>query len=171
MHIETERLYIKTPELKQIDDYLIIRNSEGFLKYNPMPPVNRLDAFEELRHQIEQEMILGIFLESQMIGTINTGPDMFRYGIESASLSYALNPAYEGKGYMTEALKAVIHHMFTHEEYVSLSARIFACNNQSRRLIERLGFIQEGYIHQAVKGNDGIIHDDYIYSLLKEAGS
>lgn len=171
MHIETERLYIKTPELKQIDDFLEIRNSEGFLKYNPMPPVNRLDAFEELRHQIEERIILGIYVESKMIGTINSGPDMFRYGIKSASLSYALNPAYEGKGYMTEALKAVLDHMFTRESFEAVSARVFACNDKSRKLVERLGFVQEGYIHQAVRGNDGIIHDDYIYSLLKEAAS
>lgn len=167
MHLDTERLHIKTPEVKQIDDYLEIRNSEGFLKYNPMPRVNRFDAFEELKHQIEARIILGIYLESKMIGTINIGPDMFRYGVKSACLSYALNPSYEGRGYMTEALKAVIHKMFAEESFEALSARVFRCNDQSRKLIERLGFVQEGYIHQAVRGNDGIIHDDYIYSLLK----
>ena len=55
-------------------------------------------------------------------------------------IGYILHPDYWGAGLATEALTAVIAHIFTHHPVEALSADIDPRNTPSIRLLERLGF-------------------------------
>lgn len=68
---------------------------------------------------------------------------------------------------MTEALCSMIDYLFNHMQCEIIVARVFVCNSKSKRLIEQLGFQQEGFIHRAVRGNGDVVHDDYIFALMK----
>lgn len=168
MHITTERLVIRTPHKQDINAFLEIRNSEGFLMFNPMSEVDMEKGLAELEEQIQDQSLLGIYYSGSMIGIISIYPDNLRYHIDSKNISYALHPKFEGKGYMTEALRSVIDYLFNETSCEVIVARVFACNTKSKRLIEQLGFKLEGYIHKAVRGNNDIVHDDYLFALIKQ---
>lgn len=56
-------------------------------------------------------------------------------------IGYILHPDYWGRGFATEALTAVIAHIFAHHAVEALKADIDPRNEASIRLLERLGFI------------------------------
>lgn len=167
MLIHTERLVLKTPSHMDIKAFMEIRNSEGYLRFNPMPEVDEEKGLHELKEQIADGSLTGIFYSDELIGTISVHPDHLRYRINSVTISYALNPKHEGKGYMTEALRSMVDYLFDHMQCEAIVARVFACNSKSKRLIEQLGFRQEGFIHRAIRGNGNVVHDDYIFALMK----
>lgn len=103
----------------------------------------------------------------RLLGAVFTGEDSLRYGVESVELSYFLEEASARQGYMREALEALIAHIFESTEAECVSARSFAPNIASRRLLESLGFHCDGRIPRCVKGFGGIIYDDTLYSKFK----
>lgn len=69
---------------------------------------------------------------------------------------------------MTEALGAVVQHLLSRDDVNSVTARVFADNPGSGKLLRHLGFRQEGHLRQAVLGYDGILHDDLLFSLRRD---
>lgn len=49
-----------------------------------------------------------------------------------------------------------------------ISVRVLCENTASMHLVEALGFQKEGVIRRCLKGYQGIVYDDMIYSILKE---
>jgi RimJ/RimL family protein N-acetyltransferase len=56
----------------------------------------------------------------------------------STEIGYGIDPAYQGKGYMREALQALIDWAFTHS-FCNVITATEVENPASRRLLERLG--------------------------------
>jgi len=82
-------------------------------------------------------------------------------------LDYFLGEEYARKGYMTEALRGLITHIFETKPVAILTVRVFADNAASVALMEKLGFVHEGTLRHAVRSPDGVLHDDRLYSLLR----
>ena len=62
----------------------------------------------------------------------------------SAEIGYSLHPDFQGKGYMQEALNAVMEFSFRNMHASTLEAFTNPENAPSIRLLTRNGFIQEG---------------------------
>jgi RimJ/RimL family protein N-acetyltransferase len=81
-------------------------------------------------------------------------------------LGYALGSAHWGHGYAFEALEALLGHAFSALDMNRIEADIDPRNDASARLLERLGFRQEGYMPER-----WIVHgekaDTAFYGLLK----
>lgn len=84
-----------------------------------------------------------------------------------AEIGYALLlEADKGKGYMTEAIKAVVAYGFDVMGLNRIEAFIGSGNVPSLAMVKRLGFVQEGVIREHYcKGNT--IEDSICFSLLK----
>lgn len=168
--METERLILRTARCGDEKDLMEIRNSEYVLKYNCM---SKLTA-EHLQEQVEKDMksddtfYIELKDNHKIIGMIGIEADSLRYGVNSLCLSYYLGEEYSSKGYMTEALRKIIRYAFEEKHVDVISVRVFKDNMASRRLVEKLGFTNEGCIRRCVKGYGDIIHDDMIFSILKE---
>lgn len=168
--METERLILRGAQPGDEKDLFEIRNDEFVLRYNCMKPITMDELAEQIRKDMESEDIFCIVIKEsgRVIGMIDVGQDTLRYGVKALGLSYYLGEAYTAKGYMTEALREIMRHVFEDREADILSIRAFKDNLASRKLAEKLGFVNEGCIRQAVKGYKDIIYDDMIYSILKE---
>jgi RimJ/RimL family protein N-acetyltransferase len=83
-----------------------------------------------------------------------------------ADIGYTLAPERQGHGYATEAVRAVLEHLFRVKGLHRVSAECDARNVASYRLLERTGFRREGLLrqHSWVKGE---WTDDLIYGLLE----
>ncbi|MFC5907877.1 GNAT family N-acetyltransferase [Streptacidiphilus monticola] len=82
-----------------------------------------------------------------------------------AELGYTLASAYQGLGLATEALGALLTHLFEVRGLHRVSAECDVRNERSAALLRRLGFVQEGWRRQAtwVKGE---WTDDLLFGLL-----
>jgi len=65
-----------------------------------------------------------------------------------AEIGYELAPEWWGQGVMAEALAAMLGFGFAHMGLHSVEAQIHPDNVGSRRVLEKLGFVQEGYLRE-----------------------
>ena len=83
-------------------------------------------------------------------------------------IGYALGRDWWGKGYMTEAVRRVLKHLFEEKELEMVTVYHFACNRRSQRVIEKCGFHKEGVLRLASRLYDGRVLDDVCYSMTRE---
>lgn len=170
MYLQTPRLILRKPEPKDVDDYLEFACSEFVLRYNAMTPVTREKAQARFAEAPDDGSVLAMEEKAagKVIGMIYTEEDSLRYGVASKEFSYFLREESARKGFMKEALHAVIAHLFETEELTCVSARCFAPNIASQRLLESLGFRRDGIVRRCVRGWKDTVFDDCLYSLLRE---
>ena len=170
MVLETSRLILRKPEIKDVDDYMEFVNTEFVNRFNAMAPVTRekaLTRFAEVKDDLGT-IVMELKETGKVIGMIYTGEDSLRYGVKSKELSYFLREEEARKGYMKEALGALIDCFFREEKLDCVAARCFTPNVASQRLLESLGFHRDGVVPKCVKGYRDTVFDDCLYSLLRE---
>jgi RimJ/RimL family protein N-acetyltransferase len=84
-----------------------------------------------------------------------------------ADVGFTLAPEHQGRGYATEAVRAVLHHLFAERGLRRVSAECDARNHRSARLLERVGFRLEGR-RPAFTWIKGEWTDDLLFGLLSE---
>lgn len=101
--------------------------------------------------------------EGRLIG--NCGIRMGGAGARQAELGYELDPAYWGRGYASEAARALLAFGFRDLTLHKVSARVVADNAASVRVLERLGFQREGHLREN-EFFKGRWWDTLLYGLL-----
>lgn len=167
MVIVTKRLRLRQPESKDVETILKIHNSEFVLRYNAMKKYTKADMLKDIETQKNRTLYLELRESKEIIGAIFINPDILRYQVKAVNLSYYLGEEFQNCGYMFEALEALITKLFENNIDV-ISARVFVENIASKRLLEKLGFSLEGCLRHAIKGYCGTIHDDLLFSLIRE---
>jgi len=81
-----------------------------------------------------------------------------------ADVGYALLPEAQGKGYASEALKAICDYGFQQLGVHAINAWVLGSNAGSSRLLEKHGFIRIQVLEKAYHLN-GIDYDDWVYRL------
>jgi ribosomal-protein-alanine N-acetyltransferase len=79
-----------------------------------------------------------------MIGEVNFNGFMRGAG-QFCYLGYSIAAAYQGQGYMTEALPAAIRYVFDELHMHRIMANYLPHNQRSGTLLRKLGFVVEGY--------------------------
>ncbi len=170
MYLETQRLILRNLKGTDLQAYLQFRNSEFVLRYNAMARQSTEEAEEYIRNNLTNDRHVAIARKDTdaFVGMIYVEQDSLRYKANSLQVSYWLGEPYSAQGVMTEALGALVQHLLSRDDVNSVTARVFADNPGSGKLLRRLGFLQEGRLHQAVLGYDGILHDDLLFSLRRD---
>lgn len=170
MKLETKRLILRAPRPEDAAAYAAIHNSEFVLRYNAMAPTTaeRMAAKLTDPEYLENAVFLEEKASGQLIGAIFLEEDDLRYGVASRSLSYFIAESFSRKGYMKEAMRAVLAYLFETEHLECVCCRVFAPNVASRALLHSLGFAENGIIPRCVKGYGDVIFDDVIHTLFPE---
>ena len=84
---------------------------------------------------------------------------------QRAEIGYDLGAPFWGQGYMTEALRAVLELGFTQLGLHRIEALVAVENTRSCRLLQTLGFQQEGRLRDYYCLN-GMFYDHYHFALL-----
>ena len=170
MYLETQRLILRNLKGTDLQAYLRFRNSEFVLRYNAMARQSTEEAEEYIRNNLTNDLHVAIARKDTdaFVGMIYVEQDSLRYKANSLQVSYWLGEPYSAQGVMTEALGALVQYLLSQDDVNSITARVFADNPGSGKLLCRLGFLQEGRLHQAVLGYDGILHDDLLFSLRRD---
>jgi RimJ/RimL family protein N-acetyltransferase len=89
-----------------------------------------------------------------------------RWFNRKAELSLFIHPDFQGRQYGTRILRAMIAHAFNHLNLHRLEAEVIRYNPAAIKLVEKLGFVNEGCLREA-RYFDGKYHDIFRYGLLK----
>ncbi|MFH5881403.1 GNAT family N-acetyltransferase [Liberiplasma polymorphum] len=101
-----------------------------------------------------------------LIGSI----DCIRVDIEKSTceIGYCIGSLYWGKGYMSEALKAVIDYLFKEAGFNRVMARYSMHNPASGRVMEKSGMVFEGITRESDLDKNGQFIDMGQYAILKK---
>lgn len=91
--------------------------------------------------------------------------DFVRGPLQTCQLGYALAADQQGQGFITEALRRAIDHVFTELHLHRVEATYSPLNHKSGAVLERLGFTVEGYLRKFLYVN-GAWRDHLLASLL-----
>ena len=152
--LETGRFLLRAVTLDDVDDIFRIMSDLRVTRYFGALPMTALDPAQQRVEAIQTAFqehagvrwAIANRANGQLIGTGG-----FWRLINShyrAEIGYELAPEWWGQGVMTEALGAMLSFGFTRLELHSVEAQIHPDNRGSRRVLEKLGFVQEGYFHE-----------------------
>jgi RimJ/RimL family protein N-acetyltransferase len=87
-------------------------------------------------------------------------------GLGEAMIGYSLRPEFRGKGIATRAVNLLCQWTFENVGAARIIAGTFPENRASQRVLERSGFMREGYLKAALPGRDGKRIDDIRFVRL-----
>jgi aminoglycoside 6'-N-acetyltransferase len=100
----------------------------------------------------------GTLIGDLALGSIDDG--------RQAEIGFTLAPAYQGEGYATEAVEALLDHLFTARSKHRVQASCDDRNTSSARLLERVGFRLEGHLVESYWDGEEWT-DDLRFALLR----
>ena len=104
--------------------------------------------------------------DNAMVGGL-TLANVRRGVAQAGSIGYWIGAPFAKKGYMTEAVRALVPYAFTALRLHRLEAACIPNNTASIRLLERTGFKREGYARSYLCIN-GVWQDHLLYGRIKD---
>lgn len=144
--LKTERLTLRAWKQSDLDD---------FFEYASVDGVGQMAGWNPHKSKEETQMVLNSFVnKKKTFALVYEGKVIGSLGIEEydeenfpelsslsgRSIGYVLSKDYWGKGFMPEAVQAVVDYLFCVEHLDFLLVGHFVWNTQSQRVIEKCGF-------------------------------
>ena len=149
--VRTARLLLRPLDLDDADDLLDYRSRPDVCRYVPFGPLDHEAVIERLvgpwatsvLTDEGQSLTLGIEVAEtgNLVGEVSLSWRSREH--RSGELGYAINPAFAGQGYGTEAARAVLGLGFDELGLHRIAASIDERNESSVKLARRLGMRQE----------------------------
>jgi [ribosomal protein S5]-alanine N-acetyltransferase len=178
MRIDLGDIYLRLVEPDDASAMLDLlqRNREFLRPFEPRRPPEQwtVAAQRDLlvttaeRSANELEYGFGIFLtgDDLLIGRANLS-NIVRKAFQNAYLGYFLDRAYNGRGYMTAGIDAVVDFAFGPARLHRVQAAVMPENVPSVRVVEKVGFRLEGFAPRYLR-IDGEWRDHNLYALTTE---
>lgn len=170
--IETERLTLRKPRPDDAAALFAIHADPDVMRYfSEVPwqdPGRAADKIAEDVAAFEKEAYLRFAIELKDGGQYLGSCTLFAEHRQNrrAEIGYVLGRPYWGKGYMQEALSALLEYAFVERDLNRLEADIDPLNAASASALERLGFQREGFLPERwIVG--GHVSDSALYGLLR----
>lgn len=159
--LRTERLVISFPRQQDVRELLKYGtdNLEHHAAWSPPPPTLPLteELYRKLVEQVWSDFRTGDSVRfwlrlapefsGAFIGAVGLNQIVFK-AFRACYLGYHVDRRFEGKGYMTEAVREVIRFAFEELKLHRIMANYMPRNDRSARLLERLGFEREGFARE-----------------------
>ena len=173
MNCKTPRLHIRPVSMDDKESIFHYRSDSDTNKYLNLIPNSVDDIAEFIARTHPTFNVPGTWFQvvmierstDQLIGDIgihflDSDPES-----KQVEIGYTLNKDFQGKGYATEALTAVIDFLFHTLDKHRIAASIDPNNFSSIRLVERLGFRKEAHFIESLFFHGKWV-DDIIYAIL-----
>lgn len=157
--IETDRLLIRVVREEDCKDFYEFCSDPLVCKYLTFNPYKTISHTRFIINNMINAYIHGtdvnfsIILKDNMkvIGSISLN---FKEKNNVAEVGYLLNSSYWNKGYMDEALKAIINVTFEYYNVDFIVATYIKENISSEKLLEKNNFIIDGIIEKGINKNN-----------------
>lgn len=169
--LETARLILRRADSNDVNELFELRSNPEIMKFIPRPLASTHEEISDFIKLTDEkihnkEMInwaISLKDNPKMIGTI--GYYYIKNEHYRAEIGYMLLPAYQGRGYITEAITEVVNYGFSQMKLHSIEAVIDPDNVASAKALENCHFIKEGHLKESEFYNGQFI-DTVIYSRL-----
>lgn len=150
--------------------YRIYSDMELCLSSGARPVINISDARDKMYNFIRAGDTFAIVHTETMkvIGVITVRQDVHRFNRNAYMLGYVLHRQWWGNGIMPQAVEYMMKYLFKNMGADVVSAAHFVGNNQSKRVLEKCGFVYEGTMRKDYLRFDGVVLDSCIYSVTRE---
>ena len=174
--IETERLILRKLTVNDAEEaYNNWCSSYNVSKYVMWKKHENVEETKKLFIAWEKEYedlttfrwIVELKETNELIGTIDVASKRY-LPFGTCEIGYCYGEKFWGKGYGTEALKAVIKYLFEECDAEVIYADFMKNNPGSGKVMEKSGMTFEGYLRSRVLDKDGNRNDLGIYSITKE---
>ena len=177
--IEGDGLLLRIPQMTDYEEWSALREaSRDFLvPWEPTWPDDDLTrgAFrrrikrysEDLRSDQGYAFLVVRYSDGALVGGL-TLANIRRGVAQACSLGYWMGLPFVRQGYMTAAVRAVIPFAFATLRLHRIEAACIPTNAGSIRLLEKNGFVREGYAREYLCIN-GIWQDHLLFARLKDA--
>lgn len=170
--ISAPRVVLRWMTQRDVGDLHAIFSNAEVMRYWSSPPLADEDGARDLLAEIHDcfskrslfQWGLAMRSDDRVIGTCTLAA--IDEPNRRAELGFALGRDHWGKGYMAEALKALLDYAFETLNLRRLEADVDPRNKGSIRTLERLGFQREGLLRERWDVN-GEIQDSLMYGLLR----
>jgi len=170
--LKTKRLIIrrfKADDYEDVYDYL---SDPVTYIYEPGKPITIEEAKKLCNQRAKNNDFLAVLLKNKLIGHIYCG-QIKPKKIMTWEIGFIFNRDYQGKGYATESLKAIIENGFKKWGIHKITAYCNPKNIRSWKLLERVKMKREGKLRKNIyfnldKNGNPIWLDTYEYGLLKD---
>lgn len=169
MEIETERLLLRPFKENDFDDVYAIYKDQKVCKlllHEPWDKNNAKDQFQKKRKNSELKkdstLNLAVVHSHTVIGDISVWYTEMK---ETVEIGYSFHAEVKGKGFATEAMKNVVHHLFKYMNIHRIQANLDARNVSSAKLCERIGMRKEAHFIQDFWNKEKWT-DSLVYGLL-----
>ena len=169
--METERLLLRKFTPNDWRDLYAYLSQEAVTKYEPYEVFTQEASKQEAVRRSQDNSFWAVCVKSngKLIGNIY----LCKQDRDTWELGYVFNADFHGKGYATEAAKALINKVFEEENARRVVAMCNPLNEPSWKLLERLGFRREGHLIKNIwfkkdKAEKPIWADTYEYGVLAE---
>ena len=169
--LHTERLLLRP--YQRGDEEAMFRNwanDEEVCRFLPWPPHGSIEVTREVVREWTDSAVndrvyhWGITLNDELIGDIAVVNWHEKH--MDAEIGYCLGRAWWGQGYITEALRSVMHYLFETVGFHRISLAHDAQNRASGRVMQKAGLQYEGTLREAVLRRDGTWTDRIMYGAV-----
>jgi RimJ/RimL family protein N-acetyltransferase len=169
--INTERLKIRNFSKSDFNDLHEYLSDKDTYKYEPGEPITIIESKTLCNERSKNNKFLAVQFKNKIIGHIYIG-QMKPKKLMTWEIGFIFNKKYQGKGYATESLKAIIEYGFDKMGIHKIIAHCNPKNTSSWKLLERVKMKREGKLRKNVYFNvdtngNPIWLDTYEYGLLK----
>jgi RimJ/RimL family protein N-acetyltransferase len=137
--LKTERLTLRAPRPEDVTAIALLANDRRIAENTARLPhpygVSDAEHFVAIVNQREGEACFVIMLDDTLIGICGVDPRE-----DGPELGYWLGASYWGRGFATEAVRALIDHAFGDLQHETLQAGARVSNPASRRVLEKCAF-------------------------------
>ncbi|MDI4643705.1 GNAT family N-acetyltransferase [Cohnella hashimotonis] len=181
----------QSKQVYAVTDRLVIRqfglqDTEAFYRYRANPTVARFQSWENYTYEDAES-----FVGEQIHHTPDQPGTWFQFAIALADsdrligdcalhtrldepriveIGFTLAPEHQGKGYIHEALGAILHYIFRILGKHKATAFTDVRNEKSIRVLERMGMRREGHLLQNYMSKGKWV-DEYQYAVLQSEWS
>jgi ribosomal-protein-serine acetyltransferase len=152
------------------------RNYNHLKRYESQNPAMAIKTEDDAKEMISDlvndweecaHFFLPVFLKGteEFVAQLYVGP--VSWDLPEFAIGYFVDVEHEGKGYVTEAVNAVVKMLFEKLNAQRLRIETDDTNVRSIGVAERCGFVKEGHIRENKKNHDGTYSGTLYYGLLK----
>ncbi|WP_343796982.1 GNAT family N-acetyltransferase [Bacillus carboniphilus] len=172
--IETERLVLRIP---QPGDGKVVNQAicESIEELRPWlsfakkkPSIEETEADVRIAHAhffLRKEIRFHIYskADGRFIGTVRLHHPSWK--VPRFELGYWIHTKESGKGYITEAVEALVQYAVEEVGAKRIECLIGTDNKKSCKIPEKLGFTLEGILKNEYTNGEGVLIDSYVYAL------
>jgi ribosomal-protein-alanine N-acetyltransferase len=171
-NIETERLSLKNIDLEDREFIFSQFSDEAVSRYlfdaEPLTDLRGADEIIAVYLQPEQRLqhrwIIVRKSDGKKMGTC--GFHCWNQKAGKVEVGYDLKEEFWGKGYMQEAMKAIIAFAVEQMQIKEIIACVYIDNHRSIQLAENLGFVLSGTSYEIFRGKE-YLHNRYSLYLAR----